>query len=47
MINLRYTYSELPNELYSEQPVYKYPNAKVLAFNEVLAKDLGLDFGAM
>ena len=44
MPNFKYTYSQLSEEFFSEQPIYKYPNAKLLLLNSDLANDLGLDF---
>ncbi|QIV95989.1 uncharacterized protein YdiU (UPF0061 family) [Allofrancisella inopinata] len=42
LIPLEYSYLSLPAEFYSKQSVYKYPKAKLLAFNNVLAKELDL-----
>ena len=44
MSNFKYTYSQLSDEFFSEQPIYKYPNAKLLLLNSDLANDLDLDF---
>lgn len=44
MPNFKYTYSQLSEEFFSEQPIYKYPNAKLLLLNDNLTNDLGLDF---
>ena len=41
-MQLEYTYSNLPSEFYSDQPVYKYPNAKIAMLNKDLADDLGM-----
>lgn len=43
MISFEYTYTNLPEQLYSHQPVYQYPNAKILTLNNSLVEDLGLD----
>ncbi|MED7819284.1 MULTISPECIES: protein adenylyltransferase SelO [unclassified Francisella] len=42
MINLKHTYTQLSEEFFSEQSVYKYPNAKLLLLNENLIDDLDL-----
>lgn len=43
MINFQYDYTDLSDEFYSSQKVYRYPDAKLLIVNNSLAKDLGLD----
>jgi len=43
-IEFQHTYKSLAKEFYSEQPVYKYPNAKVVVLNDSLADELGMDF---
>ena len=43
-IELEYSYSSLAKEFYSDQSVYKYPNAKVVVSNDALASELGIDF---
>ncbi|MGQ4005568.1 YdiU family protein [Francisellaceae bacterium CB300] len=43
-IELEYSYSSLAKEFYSDQPVYKYPNAKVVVLNDALASELGMNF---
>ena len=42
-IRFQHTYKSLAKEFYSEQPVYKYPNAKVVALNDSLINELGID----
>ncbi|ASG67732.1 hypothetical protein CDV26_04405 [Francisella halioticida] len=44
MINFKHTYSQLSEKFFSEQFVYKYPNAKLLLLNNDLVVDLGLKF---
>ncbi|MDE4957632.1 hypothetical protein NAI59_12840, partial [Francisella tularensis subsp. holarctica] len=43
MIDFQYTYSQLSEQFYSRQSVYKYPNAKLLILNDCLVTELGLD----
>lgn len=43
LIPLEYSYLDLPREFYSKQPVYKYPKAKLLVFNNILAQELGFN----
>ncbi|EDZ90491.1 protein adenylyltransferase SelO [Francisella tularensis] len=43
MIDFQYTYSQLSEQFYSRQEVYKYPNAKLLILNDSLVTELGLD----
>ncbi|GMN90340.1 protein adenylyltransferase SelO [Francisella sciaenopsi] len=43
MIDFQYSYIDLSDKFYSEQKVYRYPDAKLLIVNDCLAKDLGLD----
>ena len=43
-IKFQYTYKSLAKEFYSEQSVYKYPNAKVVVLNDSLVSELGMDF---
>lgn len=40
---LENTYIQLPEELFSKQNPSEVPKPKLVIFNEVLAKDLGLD----
>ncbi|QLE78695.1 hypothetical protein FLM55_02625 [Francisella sp. Scap27] len=44
MIDLNQSYKELSQEFYTPQGVYKYPNAKIVIFNDELAKELGIKF---
>ncbi|WP_150468408.1 protein adenylyltransferase SelO [Francisella sp. SYW-9] len=44
MLNFKYTYSQLSEEFFSEQSIYRYPDAKLLLLNEDFVNDLGLDF---
>lgn len=43
MISFEQSYKSLPQEFYSDQSLYKYPNANVVIFNEQLSKEIGLN----
>ena len=43
-IKFEYSYRALSKVFDSDQPVYKYPNAKVVVLNDVLANELGMNF---
>ncbi|APC91416.1 MULTISPECIES: protein adenylyltransferase SelO [Francisella] len=43
MIDFEYTYSHLPQQFYTQQETYEYPNAKLIILNDCLAAELGLD----
>jgi uncharacterized protein YdiU (UPF0061 family) len=43
-IKFEYSYRALSKVFDSDQPVYKYPNAKIVVLNDVLANELGMNF---
>ena len=43
-IKFEYSYKTLAKEFYTDQPVYKYPNAKMVVLNDALVNELGMDF---